>query len=56
LLPIIPPPVPEMYALPAIVLPPLFGTMLSDGPPTSASPRPPDVVVTTSCAFEMSAT
>ena len=26
------------------------------GPPTSASPRPPDVVVTTSEAFEMSAT
>ena len=31
------------------MLPPLFGTMLSVGPPTSASPRPPEVVVTTSC-------
>src|SRR5262247_1486814 len=47
---------PDRYACPLKVLPPLFGTMLSVGPPTSASPRPPDVVVTTSCAFEMSAT
>jgi hypothetical protein len=38
------------------VLPPLFGTMFMAGPPTSASPNPPEFVVTTSCAFVMSAT
>src|SRR5689334_21215419 len=47
---------PERYAAPLIELPPLLGMMLSVGPPTSTSPNPPDVVVTTSCAFEMSAT
>src|SRR5919201_4301873 len=47
---------PDRYTWPLNVLPPDFGTMLSVGPPTSASPRPPDVVVTTSCALLMSAT
>ena len=37
---------------PLMVLPPVFGTMLIVGPPTSASPRPPEVVVTISCAFD----
>src|SRR5436190_1275338 len=41
--------------LPFTLLPPVFGTTLSDGPPTSASPSPPDVVIATSCALPTSA-
>ena len=37
-----------------MLLPPVFGTMFIAGPPTSASPRPPEVVNDTSCALPMS--
>src|SRR5678816_806950 len=40
--------------VPRTALPPVFGTMFIVGPPTSASPRPPDVVKVTSCALAMS--
>src|SRR3972149_920788 len=41
---------------PLIVLPPVRGTTLMIGPPTSASPLPPDVVKLISWAFPMSQT
>ena len=40
---------PEKNIVPLNVLPPSRGMMLSITPPVSASPRPPDVVRTTSC-------
>src|SRR5215831_8228069 len=46
---------PDRYTLPFTELPPVFGTTFSAGPPTSASPRPPDVVIATSCALPTSA-
>src|SRR4051794_28382747 len=46
---------PDRYTLPFTVLPPVFGTTFSAGPPTSASPMPPDVVIATSCALPTSA-
>src|SRR5215471_16987033 len=46
---------PERYTLPFTELPPVFGTTFSAGPPTSASPSPPEVVIATSCALPTSA-
>ena len=40
---------PEYANVPLNVLPPSRGMMLSMTPPVSASPSPPDVVITTSC-------
>ena len=39
---------------PLKVLPPVRGTTFKDGPLTSLSPRPPELVVTTSSALEIS--
>ena len=47
---------PDAYSVPLNELPPVSGTMLNDGPPTSASPMPPDVVVEISAALPMSGT
>jgi hypothetical protein len=46
---------PAKYSWPRKVLPPVFGTMLIVGPPTSASPSPPEVVKVISCALPTSA-
>jgi hypothetical protein len=40
--------------MPFVAFPPVRGTMLIVGPPTSASPSPPDVVNATSCELVMS--
>ena len=55
MLPIIPFVAPDRYTLPFTVLPPVFGTTFIEGPPTSASPRPPELVSATSCALPTSA-
>src|SRR5712671_1931673 len=41
---------PEYSTMPLNLLPPSRGTTLRTTPAVSASPRPPDVLVTTSCA------
>src|SRR4030095_11140759 len=46
---------PATYTDPLTVLPPVFGTMLSAGPDTSASPSPAETVNVISCAFATSA-
>ena len=40
--------------MPLTLLPPVFGTMFNAGPPTSASPSPPDVVIAISWALPTS--
>ena len=47
---------PETKARPDTWLPPCFGTMFMVRPAVSDSPRPPDVIIVTSCALPMSAT
>ena len=46
----------EAKNVPRSVLPPSRGRTLSDGPPPSFSPRPPEMVIVTSRALPMSAT
>ena len=48
-------PFPQVVKMPPdSVFPPDFGTMFITGPPDSTSPKLPDVVKVTSCAFRVS--
>ena len=50
-----PPVAPAPKNVPRTALPPSFGSTLSDGPPPSVSPRPPEVIIEISRAFATSA-
>src|SRR4029453_17490301 len=46
---------PEPKTVPRPAFPPSFGSTLSDGPPPSLSPRPPEVIIAISRALATSA-